>query len=198
MAYNLLPKIRKIVASYCKAGCIQVDEIWRTLPIDGEASVWEEEKKLAKDAISMSIIAVGQKAWIAEYGKGSLMESSGVENPFLQDYVSGKVKDEDGNPLFNRERLAHAFAIVGRPHGYYYDIDGNRYHSHGNLKGKVIEDSNNYVPQAPRHVIKKILFGDGEGGILSDMCEEIQNACMGVLMGLIIEKFPKEIKLYDK
>lgn len=192
----ILEKVRQIVASYCKEAVTQLRNALSAVDVEGGYDVWDAERETAKDAVVRSIVEVGQRAWIAEFGKGSLM-ASGSENPFLEDYISGKVKDADGNPLFNSERLGHALAITGRKHGYYYDLDGNRYHSHGVLAGKVIEDnsSGKYRPSAPKFIARKILF---DGGIMTGLLDDIQNAIMQSLIQFMNESVPKEIILYDE
>lgn len=196
---NMLSKIRAIVEKYIKAACVMVEQQYTALPSDlGNSSVYEAEVRTAKDCVARSLCAIGQKAWIAEYGKGSLMETRTSENPFLEDYVSGRIRDADGQPLFNKDRLSHAFAIVGRKHGYYYDIDGRRYHSHGNLAGKVIESFYGQTlekPYAPQKVIKHILFGSGDDGIVAEMNDEIANLISNEIMAEMLNAFPKEITI---
>ncbi len=193
---NLLPKIQRIVAKYIKTACGMVEQQYTALPSHmGQSLVYEAEVRTAQDCVARSLCAIGQKAWIAEYGRGSLMETKTSENPFLEDYVSGRIRDVDGQPLFNKDRLAHAFAIVGREHGYYYDIDGRRYHSHGNLAGKVVENFNNQKPLAPQWIIKHILFGSGDNGIISEMNNEIADLISDEIAAEMLNSFPKEIKI---
>lgn len=189
-------KVGRIVNSYINAAMSEIQSDWGSVEIDGTAEFRDASLTIVRDNISRSIIAAGQKAWIAEYGRGSLMEKGSSENPYLQDYISGKIKDPDGNPLFNPHRLGHALAIVGRDHGYYYDLDGNMRHSNGNLAGKVIE-GDRYKPSPAYHFIRRVLFGNGNDGIFNLMLNEIQEAAMVVLVQLLNE-FPKEIVLYDK
>lgn len=195
---SLLDRGRNIVEKYIKAACGMIEQQYAALPDSmGDSSVYEAEARTAKDCVARSLCAIGQRAWIAEYGKGSLMETRASENPFLEDYVSGRIRDADGNPLFNKDRLAHAFAIVGREHGYYYDIDGRRYHSHGNLAGKVIESFNNQPlikPYPAQKVIKRILFGNGDNGLVAEMNEEIADLVLDEVCNTM-NTFPKEIKI---
>ena len=128
----LLRKLRSIIRKYCRVARDEVRSQWSALDnIDGEASINEQDLEISQDTVARALCAYGQKAWIAEYGKGSEMDKSTSENPFLEDYLN--------DPYFNRDRLAHEFAVVGRPHGYYPDIDGNPHFSHGSLSGVPIE-----------------------------------------------------------
>ena len=195
---DILGEISRIVEDLCRSACSQIEQEYSSLPDDyGEGSVRMAEKAVAKDCIARSICAMGQKAWIAEYGRGSKMVTSLQENPFLADYITGRIKDEDGNPLFNPARLQQSLSIIGRPYGYYYDLDGKRYHSTGGLAGKVIEDnsSGNYEAISPRFIIRNILFN--KGGIVDEMCEAIQKVLMTELRNTL-KLFPKEIVIYDK
>lgn len=116
--------------------------------IHGKADVTSELKQYAKDQIIMSIISAGQKAVIAEYGKGSKMDRN---NPALDDYFN-----EDGT--FNRRRLAHGLAIMTRPYDEQYK----------NLDGVVIKrkppkreynleqtDMKRYQPIDPKYIVRK-------------------------------------------
>lgn len=184
---QLLKKYRAIVNKYCRLACTEVRQQWGAIDtIDGEASIEERDIQATQDTVARAICAYGQKAWVAEFGRGSLMDKSTAENPFLQDYLS--------DPYFNRDRLGHGLAIVGRPHGYYPDIDGNPHFSHGALEGKVIETwygQTLFAPIRGQHIISNIL---NKSGLLTDMDEEIQNATMDVLYDLM-STFPKEIKI---
>lgn len=193
---NLLPKVKAVVEKYIKVACAMVEQQYTALPSHmGQSLVYEAEVRTAQDCVARSLCAIGQKAWIAEYGRGSLMETKTSENPFLEDYVSGRIRDADGQPLFNKDRLAHAFAIVGREHGYYYDIDGRRYHSHGNLAGKVVENFDNQKPYAPQKTIRRVLFGSGDDGIVAEMNEEIADLIGDEIIAEMLNSFPKEINL---
>ena len=191
----LLDKTRKIVQKYVKVACEQVAQQYQIEDtVDGDAKIYASELEIAQDTISQSVIAYGQKAWILEFGKGSLMETSGEENPFLEDYLNSE--------LFNKARLSNAYAITGRPRGDYLDIDGNVHHSHGNLYGVNLEEwidkktgNQAAVAYAPRRVIYRILYGSGQNGLLSMMADEIQDAMMGTIAELLQRKWKKEIRL---
>lgn len=184
---QLLTKVRKIVRSYCKAATDQIKQQWTAVNnIDGEARVRQEDLPIAQDAIARAIVATGQKAWIAEYGKGSLMNDVS-ENPFLQDYIN--------SPLFNRLRktaFGATLSVVGREEGEYPLIDGGTGYSHGLLAGKELETWKGqplYPPISGKHIIKHTL-----DDLIPQMEEEIQEACADTLMELLA-RFPKEIKI---
>lgn len=181
---RLLNALRAIVQKYCKAAQELVVQRWASLDnIDGNAAISDMELTVSRDTVARAICAYGQKAWIAEYGKGSQMETK--DNPFLSDYVTSRG--------FNRDRLGHALSVVGRPYGYYEDLDGNRHFSHGGLSGKVIETFYGqplFFPIRAKHVIKETVRS-----ILPEMENEIQEAVIGVLEQ-VMNEFPKKVKIY--
>ncbi len=185
---HLLSKMRKILRKYCRLACDEVRQQWGALDtIDGEAAIEQKELEITQDTVARALCAYGQKAWIAEFGKGSLMDKSTDENPFLQDYLRN-------NPDVNWDRMAHNMAVVGRPYGYYSDIDGNKHFSHGTLKGVPIETWYGqplFTPIRGKHIISNILE---KSGLIDEMNEEIQTAVMDILYELM-GRFPKEIKI---
>lgn len=198
---DFLGRIRKAVAKHIRSACRMVETEYSSLSnINGQALVGKEEKEIVKDTVALALIAIGQKAWIAEYGRGSKMVTSEEENPFLQDYISGKVKDPYGDPLFNPLRLKESLAIVGREKGLYFDLDGEPHFSTGVSAGRNFEGkrSGKYSPISPRFVIRNILFGDdGESGVVGELCEEIQDIAISELAEAIRNSKPKEIVIYD-
>lgn len=186
----LLGRMRSLIKSYCNAAKSQIEQEWSTVSnIDGEANITDEELNIASDIVARSICAWGQKAWIAEFGKGSLMDTSSSENPFLDDYINSS--------QFNKARLGHALSVVGRPAGEYTDLDGKEYKSSGNLYGKVIEDVSTskgypYAPIRGKHIIKQVIDTD-----ISMLQNEIQDAVSDICLELMRE-FPKELHIYPK
>lgn len=182
---ELLTKVRRIVRSYCRAAVDQVRQEWTAVNnVDGNAKIKEEKLEVAQDTVARAIVATGQKAWIAEYGKGSEMDKSTSENPFLEDYLNSNI--------FNRERIGHALAVVGRPRGTYTDLDGKEHFSYGTLKGVEIETWYGQplmTPISGKHIIQHVL-----DDLMPQMQEEIQGACSDVLIELLA-RFPKEIKI---
>lgn len=186
----LLRKMRSLVKSYCSAAKSQIKQQWEsTSKIDGEAHITDEELEISADIVARSLCAWGQKAWIAEFGKGSLMDKSTSENPFLDDY--------ENSAQFNKARLGHALSVVGRPAGKYTDLDGKEYKSSGNLYGKVIEDVSTskgypYAPIRGKHVIKQVIDED-----ISMLQDEMQDVIGEICMELMRE-FPRELRIYPK
>ena len=192
---QLLKKIRSIVTRYIKVAYTQIEQQYTIEDTtDGEAHLLIADMTVAQDTVARSLIAYGQKAWILEYGKGSLMETNPDDNPFLADYIKGD--------NFNKARVNNAYAVTGRKRGEFYDLDGNKHTSHGNLYGKNLETwidkktGNQAVyARAPKHIIKHVLFGSGNDGLLHMMGEEIQQAMIELLSDLLQKNWRKEIKL---
>ena len=92
--------------------------------IQGKASAKKPQvEKIVNNIISLHLSYSGQKAWIAELGRGSLMNTR-KDNIWSKEYVTSSV--------FNRARLsplnryAKKFSIVSRePKSKYRDLDGS-------------------------------------------------------------------------
>ncbi len=100
------------------------------------------------------------KAWMEEWGKGSLMDQS---NPDLYGYIGGD--------YWNKAR--NDFAIRGRPPGQYLGLDGKEHVSSGraynpstgkgrNLEklaesGKIKNNPQSYLPKPPTHFLRDAL-----------------------------------------
>lgn len=196
---NLKDGVRRVISKYINAAKDNVSTEWQKMnTIDGEAHISSTQKpQQTNDVVSYIVEAWGQKAWIAEYGKGSLMDKSS-ENPYLSDYLASS--------NFNKNRLADGLAIMGRPKGVYKDLDGNVYTSSGSAEWVNLEDwwssrhinlrgRNNrlkidgyfYTPSPAYHVLKKALL---DSNLLSDMEEEIHN----VFIECVARYFKSEMK----
>ena len=90
-------------------------------------------KKIAKEEIELVFNAIGQRALILEYGRGSSMDR---DNPALDEYMRSDV--------FNRNRIG--LEIRTRPKGVYYDLDGNPHVSH-----------TKYAPLKPEHIVREAI-----------------------------------------
>ena len=188
---ELMSRIKAIVKTYAEAGCSQVMQKWASInddSIHGNSEIIASSAKTANAVVTQSFLASGQKAWIAEFGKGSLMDSEG-ENPFLADYKGDKDIWNDLRPSDN--------SVVGRPKGEYHDLDNKVYHSSGRLAGVNLEQWINartgnsaVMPVRGKHIIRETLRQ-----LLPDMQEEIQEAIAEYVMALIREKFPKVITI---
>lgn len=102
----------------------RVEKRWNSIrSVQGKAYAKEPTfLNEVKDQIVMQLSYGGQKAWIAEYGRGSLMDTS-KRNRWSSQYRNGSV--------FNRARLkplnakAKKFSLVSRkPSEVYRDLDG--------------------------------------------------------------------------
>lgn len=112
-----------------------------TLGIEGET-----QSQITNAIIGSMIVAQmdfwGQKAFIGEYGSGSLMEKTLEDNPYLREYFSG----DQWNPLRT------GYSIRGRAEGDYKDLDGKTHHSSGAMRGLNLEET--FLPIAPMHIIE--------------------------------------------
>lgn len=196
---KLLKTLKKIVSKYIKAAQQQIRQYYQSDDtVEGNAEVLDSECVIAEYEVAQEIIAFGQKAWIIEYGKGSLMEKNPDKNPFLEDYIH--------SDNFNKLRIQNAYAITGREAGEYFDLDGNPHKSHGRLRGKNLEEfvyttktnkdgKQAAYARAPKRIIQKILYGSGNNGLISLMSKEIQQAMMKLLSDLLEKEWRKEIKI---
>lgn len=103
----------------------------------------------------------GQKAWIAEWGSGSLADTS--DNPYIDEYVSS------GN--FNHHRSKGDMSIRGRDAGSYTDLDGNPQTSNGHNAGKDLELKPVYPVMYPTHLVRDEVLQE-----LPDIIAHIQRA----------------------
>jgi hypothetical protein len=141
---------------------------------------------IARNEIALQIFSSGQKAWILEYGKGSRMDTD--TNPYLQEYWYSEFR----NPL------RYTTTIVGRPEGYYQDLDGETHYSHGGMvrKGKALPVERKTMPDSPfyaqpaMHVLRELIVGPN--GYLNDILDEL----LDILIQYPYEKlFPDKIYL---
>lgn len=112
--------------------------------VEGNAQVTSDLPFVAQGNVETYIRAWGQKAWILEYGSGSLADK---ENPTLDAYVNS------GN--FNRYRSRADMTIRGRDAGEYQDLDGNTHVSSGKNAGKDLEAKPVYSPSVPLHIVQE-------------------------------------------
>lgn len=119
------------------------------LSIEGNSEVEFKIVPNTDDIVIGRVEAKGQKAWIAEYGKGSLMDNEAY-NPYLSRYKRNPKR-------WNRLRKGHF--VTGRPKGLYTDLDGNTHYPSGRLAGRNLEKTgiDDYAPSKPYHVIHNIV-----------------------------------------
>lgn len=120
---------------------------WNKANIHGNAMVNFAITADTPTVVTGEYRASGQKAWIAEFGSGSLLDS---DNPGLMAYSNSSV--------FNKER--EDFEIRTRT-GEYTDLDGVVHEGSGigGVHGLNAEKLGNrsVTPHPPRHVMKEAL-----------------------------------------
>ena len=200
---KLMTKIKRILVQYSRAACAQVRVEWSKYDdADGEALI-DFEVEDAEALVVATIFAEGQKAWTLEFGKGSKMEKSTSDNPFLEEYLNGNVGGYDGVPFFNPERLSRGLAILGRPKGTYLDLDSRVHRSSGSMEGWNLEEASGNFPRLdinafrPRRIIKNVLFGQNNDGIIAEVNQEIFKAIRDCIFE-ITNVFPKKIVISER
>lgn len=143
--------VATIVKQWCEEVAQRVQHRWGVHnSIPGNAEVSTDTKVIGK-VILGTITGRGQKAFICEFGKGSLMELQ--DNPYLQDYIS--------STEFNQWRLhSSRMPTMGRSAGAYKDLDGVTHESSGAMAGLDLERSIGqydefFAPVEPMHVIEE-------------------------------------------
>jgi hypothetical protein len=115
---------------------------WNIRSTKGNAEATAEIKFLG-DGTIVNFVGKGQKAWILEYGKGSLIDA---DNPYLRDYVTSEI--------YNQLRPAN-HTVVKREVGWYSDLDGNMKYSDGINAGRDLEKIGGvFSPQPALHIIR--------------------------------------------
>ena len=143
----VLKAIRKVLAEEADIITSQVYMDWAqygnwklgNAEIEKQKVIHDEAKRL----LNLVFYAKGQRALIAEYGKGSKLDRT---NPALQEYLNGTV--------FNRDRLKFKLATASRVKDgngeFYYDLDGKP-HRKGTTKLRNRETGlDEHVAQAIR------------------------------------------------
>ena len=131
------------------------------------------------------------------------METSTSENPFLEEYLNGNVSGYDGVPFFNPARLSRGLAILGRPKGTYLDLDERVRSSSGFMEGWNLEEASGDFPRLhvnafrPRRIIKNVLFGQNNDGIIAEINQEIFKAIQGCIFELM-NVFPRRIVVSER
>ena len=175
----LLDRLRKIVRSYTQLAIVRVQQEWSKYNLDGESNIVVKMEEV-QAIVTAHIYAWGQKAWLLEFGKGSMMETRLSENPFLYDYID--------NENFNRFRLYNDYAF--------------KHTSSGRAEGENLEElardqgykDEKYLPFKPKRIIKNILIGENEDGLIYQMSYDFREAIREVYSE-IINRFTRELKL---
>jgi len=143
-------EIQRVLGIHCQVICKNVVARWNTMQgIKGNAEikVADDLPQIVGGLVMATLDAHGMKAWIAEFGSGSLSDTS--TNPYLDAYVS------TGN--FNHYRSKGDMSIRGRDAGAYLDLDGVSHTSTGHSAGKDLELKPVYPVMFPTHVIKETI-----------------------------------------
>lgn len=194
--YNkvLVKRIKKVISEYTKEAQTRVKQMWSQYNDKdlGNAMLGVLIDADLTGIVSATISAVGQKFWVLEFGRGSLMERDREENPWLDSYLNSDV--------FNKDRIGHDYAIIGRKKGSYKDLDGNEHKSTGTLEGVNLETwyhSKPYdYPIAPKRIVQTVLYGDNDNGLLSEMREALAEESLAYTLGLMFDDYAeKEIKI---
>ncbi len=140
--------IEVILKKYGESVSKDIERTWDGLQnIDGNAEIdFKIMPNTDENIVLGRFEATGQKAWIAEYGKGSKMDSES-KNPYLSRYKNSE--------LWNKLRKGHF--VTGRPKGSYQDIDGNTHNPSGRLAGRVLEQFEGHEPSKAYHVLHNSL-----------------------------------------
>lgn len=191
---KLLKKIAKILRDYSKAACELTRVEWSKLDAEGNADI-NFKVEDAEAVVVATIYAHGQKAWILEYGRGSAMEKSQEENPFLEEYLQSS--------YFNPERLKRGLSILGRPKGSYLDLDDKYHFTTGAIKNwnlELLAPSVKHLqvdPLPPRRIIKRVLFGQNNDGIIAEIDKEILKAVAEIAFEMFA-KIPNKITIHKE
>jgi hypothetical protein len=174
--------VATIVKQWCLEVAQRIEHKWGTHnSISGNAQVDTNVTVLGKVVLG-TILGKGQKVFICEFGKGSLMERSLADNPYLADYIDSS--------LWNPYRTG--VSVRGRAEGTYVDLDGNAHESSGTMKGLNLEkDIGQYdeffAPVEPMHIMQEEIEASYD-----DLMIRVQEA----VDDYITRYFSMELKLY--
>lgn len=162
----LLKDIKDAINQEAEKIATQIENDYNQLPSHlGKADIsWELLYDTAKEELGLIFLAKGQRALIAEYGKGSAMAGS-KENPSLQEYLQ--------SDLFNTERLKHGMATLSRPKSVgsssYLDLDFKEHKKTANKlinretgqvigEDKTVPINKRFLPIKPRFVVRTAII----------------------------------------
>ena len=143
----MITKIYAVIDKWSHKITQDIEREWSNYPNITFRANADNTIVITGDMIISTIFGEGGKAWLLEYGKGSLMDT---DNPYLSEYK--------GSLLWNPMRVNND--ITGRPQGDYQDIDGNTKYSSGKNVGKSLESwaksqgKEEYMPQEAMHIIR--------------------------------------------
>lgn len=139
--------------------------------IPGEAHLSLIENNVGKGARSVTYKAWGQRAWIDEFGSGSLMDK---ENPYLPAYKSSKYwnKEREDTEIRTRHRQVPGLEFDGHKFGY-LDLDDNPHRGSGigmphgiNIETSTGRFHGAVRPHLPRHTVREEVTGQGSEDVV--------------------------------
>lgn len=206
--------VQKVMNKYTKIALQEVKQFWsRYGKLPGDEAISDRKTSESKppsitqtfaqienNLIKTTITAAGRKAWIIEFGRGSMMETDKEENPWLEEYLNSP-------SLFNTARLSRGYAILGREQGEHNDLDGGTFYSSGKAKDRNIEQWRihhtfrgkrngkegrlfDYAPILPTHIIRHTLY---DSGLIVEMCEKIIEVVSEELFKVMRKNTAKEM-----
>lgn len=142
----------------------------------------------------------GQKAWIAEFGRGSLGEKS-PENPYWDDYINSPIFNQyRKKTLFHRKDMArvdaqHSYPIQAREKGEYIDLDGNVHYASGKfppgfdleVEYWINKHDERFAPVEAMHIIKNQIES-AIPEILSDIKEVLGQYIINEINNVFVNK----------
>ena len=211
---NVNLAIQKIMNKYIKIALQEVKQFWsRYGKLPGDEAISDRKNEASKpptieqsfsqiteNMIKNTIIATGRKAWIIEFGRGSMMETDQGENPWLSEYIGNST-------IFNTARLSKGYAILGREEGYHDNLDGGTFYSSGKARGRNIEQWKihhtfkgkrngkegrlfDYAPIMPTHIIRHTLY---DSGLIDEMMEKMIEAISDEVFKVMRKNTAKEM-----
>lgn len=178
--------IRKVLLEESEIIASQIYMDWEQYGKQKMGNAEIQSKKViyddAKRMLMLTFFAKGQRALIAEYGKGSKLDRT---NPALAEYLNGEI--------FNRDRLKFNLATASRVKDgkgdVYYDLDG-RPHRKGttilrnretglDVNGNVVDAKPNplYQPIEPKHIVAQAIK------------ERLNIICMKIITEVVASNF---------
>lgn len=172
-------KLAMSVIYQCSEGIVRrVQNRYNGFSLEGKAEI-DFATVLTLDTIISKIEASGMKAYILEYGKGSLMDKN---NPYLSEYMQ--------SGLWNPDR--RGYDVSGRARGWYKNADGELAYSDGRAKGRSLERMRKpeFMPQEAMHIIEEEINFSIHGieeAIADVMAEGIADMIAGELKSIRVE-----------
>jgi hypothetical protein len=156
--------------------CNRIRSRWDSLGIPGKSEADFYPLSIVQGIVASRISGWGQRAYIAEFGSGSLMDKN---NPYLEKYLQ--------SPEFNQWRLhSSRMPIMGRSAGEYQDLDGRTEVSTGKMQGLDLERDGKpqWQPHEPMHNMEQEI-----DAALPEIMESITQAITDEFYLITIDKW---------